>query len=253
MLKFFDSHFHIIDPKFPLTHNQSYLPPSFTVEDYLEKTKHMNIVGGAIVSGSFQAFDQTYLLAALKKFSPSFVGVTQLPISISHEEIIRYHAAGIRAIRFNVKRGGSESLANLEKFSKRIYEIAGWHIELYIDSRDLPDLSATLVKLPVVSIDHLGLSKEGFPALLDLVEKGIKVKAAGFGRVDFDVASALKEIAKINPDALMFGTDLPSTRAPRPFSDEDIKLIQDTFDEDLQERIFYSNAVQFYKPKNHKV
>jgi predicted TIM-barrel fold metal-dependent hydrolase len=249
MPKIFDSHLHIIDPRFPLIPNQSYLPPTFTAEDYLKKAKPLNIVGGAIVSGSFQAFDQTYLLAALKALGPSFVGVTQLPASASSEEILRLSAAGVRAVRFNFKRGGSEGLENMESFAKRVYEIAGWHIELYIDSRDLPGLSKTLLRLPAVSIDHLGLSKEGFPTLLSLVEKGIKVKATGFGRVDFDVKEALKELVGVNPDAILFGTDLPSTRAPRPFSEEDIRLILDLFDPDVSTKILYTNAIRFYKIK----
>ncbi|MBN4066781.1 amidohydrolase family protein [Simkania negevensis] len=249
MLTVFDSHFHIIDSKFPLVSNHSYLPPLFTTKDYLMKTKHLNIVGGAIVSGSFQAFDQTYLLAALRKLGPSFVGVTQLPDSVPDKELIRYHTAGVRAIRFNFKRGGSEGVKNLESFAKRVHEVVGWHVELYVDSNDLFDLSPTLLRLLAVSIDHLGLSQKGLPELLVLVEKGVKVKATGFGRVDFDVASALKKIASINPDALMFGTDLPSTRAPRPFSDGDIQIVRDIFDDDLLNKIFYLNAVSFYKPK----
>ena len=36
-------------------------------------------MGGAVVSGSFQGFDQSYLLDALDQLGPSFVGVTQLP------------------------------------------------------------------------------------------------------------------------------------------------------------------------------
>lgn len=38
-------------------------------------------------------------------------------------------------------------------------------MELYIDSTSLPEISATLIRLPAVSIDHLGLSKEGFKHL----------------------------------------------------------------------------------------
>lgn len=249
MVKLFDAHFHIIDPKFPCVPNDAYIPPSFTIEDYLTKAKALNITGGAVVSASFQAFDQTYLRAALKRLGPSFVGVTQLPWSVSDEEILSLNFCGVRGVRFNCKRGGSEGVKHLESFAKRVYEIAGWHSELYIDSKELPDLSQILLRLPAVCIDHLGLSKTGFPALLALVEKGVKVKATGFGRVDFDPLFALKEIVKINPDALMFGTDLPSTRAPRPFLDEDIRLILDTFDENMATKILYTNAMQFYKPK----
>lgn len=246
-LKRFDSHFHIIDPRFPRVPNQGYLPPAFTSADYLKRTKHLNIVGGAIVSGSFQAFDQTYLLTALKELGSAFVGVTQLPASVSDEEIAVLNIAGVRAVRFNIKRGGSESIQALQIFAERIYALARWHVELYVDSADLEALSPVLLHLPAISIDHLGLSKKGWPTLLSLIEHGVKVKATGFGRVDFDVASALTEIAAINPEALMFGTDLPSTRAPRPFLDEDIVLIQETLGDALAEKVLYSNAVGFYR------
>ncbi|MGA8165601.1 MAG: amidohydrolase family protein [Waddliaceae bacterium] len=82
-----------------------------------------------------------------------------------------------------------------------------------------------------------------------LVERGIKVKATGFGRVDFSVPDALRTLVKVNPDAIMFGTDLPSTRAPRPFVDKDVALIVETFDEALAKKILYSNAAAFYRPK----
>ena len=64
----------------------------------------------------------------------------------------------------------------------------------------------------------MGLSKEGFNNLLSLVDQGIRVKATGFGRVELDVARAIRSIYAVNPDALMFGTDLPSTRAKRPYN-----------------------------------
>ena len=65
----------------------------------------------------------------------------------------------------------------------------------------------------------------GFPTLLALAEQGVRVKASGFGRVNFDVGTAIKELYAANPDCLMFGTDLPSTRAARPYSDRDFRLV----------------------------
>src|SRR3990172_8407550 len=137
----FDSHFHIIDDRFPLVANQGYLPNNFTCADYLERARKLKIAGGAIVSGSFQAFDQNYLVAAIEDLGPTFVGVY------------------------------------------------------------------------------------------------------------FDVVPAMKAIVSINPDALMFGTDLPSTRADRPFRDEDVNVILDAFDEESARKILYENAVAFYRPQ----
>ncbi len=246
----FDSHFHIIDRRFPLVPNQGYLPEDFTSQDYLGRTQNYNLAGGAIVSGSFQAFDQNYLVDALKKLGPRFVGVTQLPASVADAEILELNQAGVRAVRFNIKRGGSEGVEHLEAMARRVYELAGWHVELYVDAKDLPALSLTLLSLPAVSIDHLGLSKEGFPALLKLAEQGVHVKATGFGRVDFEVKSALKDIYAANPDALMFGTDLPSTRAPRPYADEDLWLVVEALGEAAAQKVLYQNAVAFYRPQS---
>ena len=247
--KIFDSHFHIIDKRFPLIENHGYLPESFSTTDYLDRIKDYTVAGGAIVSGSFQGFDQTYLLAALKELGPDFVGVTQLPATVSDAELFCLNQAGVRAVRFNLKRGGSEQVEKLERLSRRIFEQVGWHTELYVDSKDLPDLHNILIQLPRVSIDHLGLSQAGLPNLLSLIEKGVFIKATGFGRVDFAVKSVLRQIVAINPDALMFGTDLPSTRAPRPYSDDDYFTVIDTLGEKLAQKVFYENGVNFYRPK----
>jgi predicted TIM-barrel fold metal-dependent hydrolase len=235
--KYFDCHFHIIDKNFPVVPNQGFMPDAFTSEDYLARLKEVDLCGGAVVSGSFQAFDQSYLF-----------GVTQVPQSVSDQELQELNGAGVRAIRFNVKRGGSEEIAHLESMARRVHELVGWHTELYVDSAELADLFETLVSLPAVSIDHLGLSKSGFPALLKLAEKGVRVKATGFGRVDFDVRSALSDLYAANPRVLMFGTDLPSTRAPRPYQDEDYTLVLETLGEEKAANVFYRNAIELYRP-----
>ncbi|MEG0383820.1 MAG: amidohydrolase family protein, partial [Solibacillus sp.] len=129
---------------------------------------------------------------------------------------------------------------------RRVYDLVGWHSELYIDAKELPEIASTIEKLPAISIDHLGLSEEGLPHLLNLVDKGIHVKATGFGRVELNVANAMKSIYSANPDALMFGTDLPSTRAKRPFEVADIELIQQLFDEKAADKVLYSNALKWY-------
>jgi predicted TIM-barrel fold metal-dependent hydrolase len=242
----FDSHLHIIDPRFPLVPNSGYLPPAFTVGDYLVRAKPLGVAGGAVVSGSFQAFDQTYLLDALRRLGAGFAGVTQLPVTTTDAEIRRLDDAGVRAVRFNLYRGGSETLEHLDSFARRVFDLAGWHAELYLDAKDLPVLEPMLASLPKVSIDHLGMSEEGRAALLRLVESGMRVKATGFGRVTVDVPAALTAIHRANPTALMVGTDLPSTRAKRPFADGDLDLVVDVLGDDAAEAVLHSNARAFY-------
>ena len=245
-LPLFDSHLHIIDPRYPLIENNGYLPPAFTCGDYRQRMASYHLIGGAIVSGSFQGFDQTYLIEALRDLGPQFVGVTQIPLSTSDEQILSLHAAGVRAVRFNLKRGGSEDIQHLDRLARRVHELVRWHAELYVDSRELPALHETLVRLPAVSIDHLGLSQSGFGELLKLVEAGVKVKATGFGRTDLDLAHALRSLYAANPCALMFGTDLPSTRAPRGYQDGDFARVIDCLGEQAARQVLCANAIEFY-------
>lgn len=248
--RLFDSHLHIIDEHYPLIPNNGYTPDSFTHTDYLSRMQSYNLCGGAIVSGSFQSFDQSYLIEALKNLGLSFVGVTQLPNFVSDDEILELNKFGVRAVRFNLKRGGSEDIRHLSFMASRVNEIAGWHVELYVDSSDLPDLYQILTKLPSVSIDHLGLSKAKFKTLVQLAEKGVRVKATGFGRVDFPVIKALKDLYSANPSSLMFGTDLPSTRAPREYTDNDFMLVIEALGSKGAQDVFSENALNFYRPKN---
>lgn len=189
----FDSHFHIIDPRFPLKPSQGFLPAEFTCDDYLDRMKAYRLHGGAVVSGSFQAFDQAYLLDALQRLGPSFVGVTSLPACVPDDEILDLDRAGVRAVRFNLRRGGSESIDHLENMAWRVHELVGWHIELYIDAWEPAELYQLLLSLPAVCIDHLGLSRKTFDSVVNLAERGIRVKATGFDRLDFEVRTALKK------------------------------------------------------------
>ncbi|HCG56551.1 MULTISPECIES: amidohydrolase family protein [Brevibacterium] len=249
----FDAHLHIIDPKHPLVENNGYLPDPFTVEDYLMRVGGLRIAGGlgiaggAVVSGSFQGFDQCFLVDALSTLGPDFVGVTQLPADTSDDRILELDRNGVKALRFNVARGGSAALVDLDHMARRVHDLAGWHSELYVDARTIDeDLSHRIAGLPAVSIDHFGMHSDGLPALLKLVEQGVKVKATGFGRIELDAAAAMRAIVDVDPSALMVGTDLPSTRAPRPFENADFDIIRDTLSSEELTAVFWDNAAAYY-------
>lgn len=248
-MKLFDGHFHIINPKFPLVENSGFLPSGFTVEDYRNATDRYKIIGGAVVSGSFQAFDQEYLIDALRILGNGFFGVANIPVGISDKELERLNNANVAAVRFNVKRGGSEKIEHLEKLANYLFDKYNWHTELYVDSKNLRNLKSVLQNIPKFSIDHLGLSQEGLGDLYYWVEKGVKIKATGFGRINFDPIPAMKTIYQINPKALLFGTDLPSTRAKIPFSDKHVQLLMDNFSGDELDNILCKNGLEWYNDK----
>ncbi len=247
--RLFDSHCHIIDHRFPIVPNQGYTPPNFPREDYLAQVKPLGVVAGAVVSGSFQANDQTYLMDTLPKLGTGWVGVTQIPNDYPDAEIVKLNAIGIRAVRFNVFRGRIDSVDQIAALSTRAHAVAGWHSEIYADAAALKPHVDRLVKLPQFCIDHLGMTEEGLPVLLDLVAAGWKVKATGFGRVKMDVPKVLEAVAKKSPNALVFGTDIPSTRAQRPFLASDIVLIEKVVGPELAKKAFWDNPLALYRVK----
>ncbi|GAB4589628.1 amidohydrolase family protein [Nocardia sp. IFM 10818] len=241
----FDAHVHIIDPRFPLIENEGYLPDPYTIGDYRARMARFDIDGGAVVSGSFQGTDQSYLRAALAELGEGWVGVTNLHVDASDAEIIELDRAGVRAVRFNLKRAALD-IVGLTMLALRAYDLVGWHVELYIDGSMLGSLEPVISKLPTLAIDHMGMSDDCLPYLLNLVDRGSKVKASGFGRVSMNVGQALRKIHAVNPEALMFGSDLPGTRAGRPFRDTDIEIIADAVGTDLH-KVLEDNARAFYR------
>ena len=248
-MEIFDAHFHIIDSKFPLIENNGYLPKSFVISDYLNRTKLYDIIGGTVVSGSFQAYDYSYILEALELLGDPFFGVINVSKDIKKQELEKLKHVNIAGVRFNLRRSGFDIIDNMVYLSDRLYDEMGWHSELYVDSKDLKLIRNQLKGLKSFSIDHLGLSKEGLSEIYYWIEKGMKIKVTGFGRLNFDPIPVIQTIHKINPNALMFGTDSPSTRSKILFSDWDVKRIKKQFSSGDQYNIFYKNAYNWYNKK----
>jgi predicted TIM-barrel fold metal-dependent hydrolase len=260
-IRCFDSHFHIIDDKFPLFSNQGYLPSRYTFEDYESQTRAdplLEITGGAVVSGSFHKFDQGYLFNALRTLNGStdtrgFVGVAQLE-AIDDKLCSELYAAGVRAARFNIARGvipvanqsrdsrdSEGEYASLSRLSEHLFRTFGWHSEFYLDTKLLEVegegelLTAVLRNLPgPITIDHCGLSSSGSRALLELIRsrelggKDTYVKLTGFGRFQGsagELRALLQTLLRLHPTRLLFATDLPGTRAPRAFDRGDVELL----------------------------
>ena len=253
-MKVFDAHFHIIDYKYLIQENNGFKPDEFTYSDYDEKTRKMglDIEGGAIISGSFQGLDTKYL-DVIKKIKEQdgksdFVGVINLPPDINYKQVLTLNELGVTGARFNIFRGNATSVDQLVDIANRLYELVGWHVEIQINPDELELIKPQLLSIPRLSIDHVGLRKSALKHLYELAEAGVKIKALGFGRLDFDPIEPLKKIHQINENCLMFGTDLPSTRVDpdKVFSEKDIQKMANAFTEHELKRILYENAYDWY-------
>ena len=222
-----DSHFHIIGAR-DLQPDKAFAPPPFPVDRYLQLTDRMadvdrwsRVVGGVVVGGSTQtreetlveALDELELEARSRGFARddqrNFIGVITGTTDLGADRVLELDAKGIRGIRFNLFKGQEIAVGDLEALACRVHDLAGWTTEVYFDVSSRPEVADLLPQLPAVAIDHLGMSAQGIERVVELAAAGVRVKATGFGRLDFPVADALGRIHAANPRALMFGTDLP--------------------------------------------
>jgi len=222
-----DAHFHVFDPRFPLPGHDGFVPAAFTVADYLAQVRPLGVTGGVLVAASTHGLDPAPILGALAELGPRFVAVLNADPATDDAALRRLAGAGVRGLRHNLYRGMGSLDAALD-LAQRARDAAGLHAQVYADAAALaPALPRLRRMAPWLVLDHLGMTGAGLPAVLDLVAAGAKVKATGFGRVELDVPVALARIAAIRTDALIFGTDLPSTRARRPFEAADIMLLRE--------------------------
>jgi predicted TIM-barrel fold metal-dependent hydrolase len=154
------------------------------------------------------------------------VGVTQLPASVSDVEVLSLDAAGVRAVRFTLARGGALDV----DLALRVHQLAGWHAEVY--ATDLPAHEERLRQLPRLVVDHLGMNPEGLAVAVRL---GAMIKAT---------PRYAGDLRAVRPERLMFGSDLPGTRAERTFAPADLDVIAGITNSGLAD-----NARAWYRPR----
>jgi predicted TIM-barrel fold metal-dependent hydrolase len=152
----------------------------------------------------------------------------------------QWHEQGVRALRANeFRRDGKPyyqngvGLKDIEPFYAAMADL-GWHLQLWIDTRDLPDLLPALSRVPVpVVVDHMGRMEHrhgtqhpGFQALLRGVGEGrLWSKVSGAYRLgatapDYSEARPFHDaLVAANPQNLVWGSDWPHPRPEGPVPD----------------------------------
>jgi len=263
---FVDAHLHVVDPRFPVHANQGFTPGAYPAGQYLAEAgpllagAGMRLTGAVVVAGSFQGTGQDHLTTAVADLAAVLgagrvAAVAQLPPDTGDGEILTLDGLGVRALRANLVRReaadtASGGLPGLLALAGRARALAGWHLELYVRAQELPpllrDLPAGLDPRALV-VDHLVLTAAGLDALIGLAGEGARVKATGFSRTDLDVPAALRAVHRRSPGALVAGTDLPGTRAPRRFGPADLAVLTSTFDGCDLRRVLSRNAEALYR------
>jgi predicted TIM-barrel fold metal-dependent hydrolase len=267
-----DTHAHVFGPaaRFPYADDRSYTPPDAPLEKYLGMLDRIGFARGVLVQGSAHGRDNSAMLDALTRRPDRLRGVAVADADIAPGTLREWDRIGVRGLRFNhffrdgqLHYRGGVPLAAAPTLAPRMAEL-GWHLQLWIDVKDLPETLAVLKALGLpVMIDHMGrtdaragTATEGFQSLLRALSEGwCWAKLSGAHRLsrdapDYPDARPFHEaLVRANPERLVWGGDWPHPRVEGEMPDAGhlFELFQAwTPDRTIQHRILVSNPANLY-------
>jgi D-galactarolactone isomerase len=183
---------------------------------------------------------------------------------VTDSELDRLTRLGARGIRFFMLAGAPLPWDVLEIMSARVARF-GWHVQLQLDGRDLPDRVAMLKRLTsTLVIDHVGkflepvpLDHPGFLALHGLVDGGrtwVKLSApyevSKVGPPNYDdVGKLAKALAKAAPERMLWATNWPHPTPGVQVPDDALMLdmlLDWVPDENARKKVLVDNPARLY-------
>ena len=225
-----DTHMHFYGPpdQYPLAPTASFIPPLATVEDYRTVQKRLGLRRVVVVQPSGYGFDNRCMLDAIKQLGDDARGIVVVDTDVTDDELQQLTELGARGIRFFMFPGGVLPWEILDEMAAQVH-VFGWHVQLQLDGRELPDHIAQIRSLPGrLVIDHVGkfiepvaTSDRAFKMLLDLVDSGqcwVKLAApyetskVGPPRYS-DVGALAKALVKAAPERMLWASNWPHPSA----------------------------------------
>ena len=152
---------------FPWSDDRKY-DPAFAPWRKLEQLDtFLGFSGEVIVAATCHGTDNSYMLNALKKSKGRALGVAFVEKNVSDQELMALDAAGVRGVRYSyVKRLTNppppEEMVTMAKRLCSLWDAGNlkntWHIDLYCEAADLPDLDPHIKAIPIpVVFDHMAV------------------------------------------------------------------------------------------------
>ncbi|MGA0583399.1 MAG: amidohydrolase family protein, partial [Castellaniella sp.] len=155
-----DAHCHVFGPGavFPYAPERKYTPCDAPKEALFALRDHLGFEKNVIVQATCHGTDNRALVDALRASGGRARGVATVSRDVTDAELRDMHEAGVRGTRFNfVKRLADFTPREvLSEIAARIAPL-GWHVVVYFEARDLPELYDFFTTLPTtVVVDHMG-------------------------------------------------------------------------------------------------
>jgi 2-pyrone-4,6-dicarboxylate lactonase len=277
-----DAHCHVFGPgdEFPFAPERKYTPCDASKKQLFALRDRLGFSRNVVVQATCHGSDNRAMVDALENSDGKARGIATIKRSISDEDLQKLHAAGVRGVRFNfVKRlVDFTPKEELMEIASRIAPL-GWHIVIYFEAVDLPELWDFFTALPtVVVVDHMGrpdVSKpvDGpeFQLFVKLMKEhdNIWSKVTCPERLSVDGPKALdgeqnaykdvvpfaRHLVELFPDRVIWGTDWPHPNLKDHMPDDGLLvdwIPQIAPTTQLQQKLLVDNPMRLYWPEELK-
>jgi 2-pyrone-4,6-dicarboxylate lactonase len=236
-----DAHCHVFGPerRFPYAPERKYTPCDAPREKLFELRDYLGLDKNVIVQASCHGKDNAALIDAMEHSQGRARGVAVIGEEITDAELKAMDRAGVRGVRFNFVRRLVDFTPRdvLERIAARIAPL-GWHIVVYFEMPDLPELEPFFTALPTtVVVDHMGVpnvrkgvddpENQRFIRMLES-NRNIWTKVTCPERMTLagapyeDVVPFGRLLVERFPDRVLWGTDWPHPNMKKEAPDDGV-------------------------------
>ncbi len=273
-----DAHCHVFGPgaQFPYAPERKYTPCDASRDQLFALRDRLGFARNVIVQATCHGADNRALVDALVHAGGRARGVATVRRSVTDAELAALHEAGVRATRFNfVKRlVDFTPKEELLEIARRIAPL-GWHVVVYFEAADLPELWDFFTALPtIVVVDHMGrpdvtkpVDGPEFERFVRLMREHANIWSkvscperlsvsgppalSGEQNAYRDVVPFARRIVETFPDRVLWGTDWPHPNLKHHMPDDGLLVdfvphIATT--PELQRKLLVDNPMRLYWP-----
>jgi 2-pyrone-4,6-dicarboxylate lactonase len=236
-----DAHCHVFGPEatFPYAPERKYTPCDAPKEKLFALRDFLGFDKNVIVQASCHSKDNRAMVDALDASNGRAKGVAFVGEEVSDDELKWMDKAGVKGVRFNFIRRLVDSTPRdvLERIAARVAPL-GWHIVVYFEQAELPDMEGFLRSLPTtVVVDHMacplvpqGVEGPAFQRFLTFMDENrnfiCKVtcpeRFTVAGPPYDDVVPFARTLVERFPDRVLWGTDWPHPNMPKEAPDDGV-------------------------------
>jgi len=277
-----DAHCHVFGPgaQFPFAPERKYTPCDASREQLFALRDRLGFARNVLVQATCHGADNRALVDALRHSDGRARGVATVKRGVTDAELEALHEAGVRGTRFNFVRRLVDFTPKDEllEIARRIAPL-GWHVVVYFEAADLPELWDFFTALPTtVVVDHMGrpdvtrpvdgpeferfvrLMRE-HPNVWSKVSCPERLSVSGPPALDGerdayrDVVPFARRLVETFPDRVLWGTDWPHPNLRDHMPDDGLLVdfiphIATT--PELQRRLLVDNPMRLYWPEERR-